>query len=140
MMYVLDSDVLSLIQAGHPRVGERRGRVDPGEMATTIITRIEVLKARFDHLLKADTGDELQRAQQWLIRSEELLTQVTVFPVDAAAAAEFDRLRQVKTLRKIGRADLLIASIALSRHATLVTRNLQHFRLIPGLRVENWAD
>jgi tRNA(fMet)-specific endonuclease VapC len=43
-------------------------------------------------------------------------------------------------LLEIGRADLLIASIALSRQATLVTRNLRHFRLIPGLRVENWAD
>ncbi|MCU0982148.1 MAG: type II toxin-antitoxin system VapC family toxin [Pirellulaceae bacterium] len=139
-MYVLDSDILSLIQAGHPRLGERRRQVDPASIATTIITRIEVLRARFDHLLKADTGEELQRAQQWLIRSEELLSQVAVFPVDASAAAEFDRLRQVKTLRKIGRADLLIASIALSRQATLVTRNLRHFRLIPGLRVENWVN
>jgi len=138
-MYILDSDILSLLQAGHPRVGRWRGRVDPADVATTIITRIEILRARFDHLLKANTGEELQRAQQWLIRSEELLNRVVVFPVDAAAAAQFDRLRHVKTLRKIGRNDLLIASISLSRQATLVTRNVRHFRLIPGLRVEDWA-
>jgi predicted nucleic acid-binding protein len=24
--------------------------------------------------------------------------------------------------------------------ATLVTRNLRHFRPIPGLKLENWAD
>jgi tRNA(fMet)-specific endonuclease VapC len=82
----------------------------------------------------------LYRAQQRLIRSEELLSQLVVFPVDSAAAREFDRLRQVKALRKIGRADLLIASIALARQATLVTRNLRHFRQIPGLRVEDWAS
>ncbi len=139
-MYILDSDIVSLVQAGHPRVGERRGRVDPAEIATTIITRIEVLKARFEHVLKADTGAELQRAQRWLVRSEELLSQIAVLPVNAAAAAEFDRLRQVRTLRRIGRADLLIACIALSRRATLVTRNLRHFRGIPDLHVENWAD
>ena len=36
--------------------------------------------------------------------------------------------------------DLLIASIALAQRATLVTRNLRHFRQIPALNVENWAD
>ncbi len=73
-MYVLDSDILSLIQAGHPR---------------------------------------------------------SASVVDGSIP---------RTSRKIGRAELLIASIALFRHATLVTRNLQHFQLIPGLRVENWAN
>ena len=60
--------------------------------------------------------------------------------LDTAAAAEFDRLRQNKKLTKIGRADLLIASIALAHRATLVTRNLLHFQQVPGLRLENWAD
>ena len=59
---------------------------------------------------------------------------------DAQAAAVFDRLRGHKKLKKIGRADLLIASIALARRATLVTRNLRHFQQVPGLLVENWAD
>jgi predicted nucleic acid-binding protein len=27
-----------------------------------------------------------------------------------------------------------------AHHATLVTRNLRHFRKVPGLRLENWAD
>jgi tRNA(fMet)-specific endonuclease VapC len=35
---------------------------------------------------------------------------------------------------------MLIASIALGQRATLVTRNLRHFRQIPGLTLENWAD
>jgi len=46
----------------------------------------------------------------------------------------------MKELRKIGRADLLIASIALAKNATLVTRNVGHFKLIPGLKTVNWAD
>jgi tRNA(fMet)-specific endonuclease VapC len=41
---------------------------------------------------------------------------------------------------KIGRADLLVASIALANRATLVTRNLRHFREVPGLSLENWVD
>lgn len=63
-----------------------------------------------------------------------------VIGTDAQAAHQFDRLRTVKGLRKIDHADLLIASIVLARKATLVTRNLRHFRLIPGLQIVNWAD
>ncbi len=43
-------------------------------------------------------------------------------------------------VEKIGRADLLIAAITLAREATLVTRNVKHFRQVPGLKVENWVD
>jgi tRNA(fMet)-specific endonuclease VapC len=43
-------------------------------------------------------------------------------------------------LKKIGRADLLIAAIALANRAILVTRNLKDFRNVAGLPLENWAD
>ena len=76
--------------------------------------------------------------QDWLGQSERDLAKIRIVPVDSAAAAEFDSLRQNRKLRTIGRADLLIASIARARDATLVTRNLRHFEKVPGLRVENW--
>jgi tRNA(fMet)-specific endonuclease VapC len=59
---------------------------------------------------------------------------------DAAAAKEFDTLRQSRKLKRIGRVDLLIASITLANDATLVTRNLRHFRQVPNLKVVNWID
>ena len=60
--------------------------------------------------------------------------------IDGRVALEFDRLRQNKKLKRIGRSDLLIAAITLANRATLVTRNLKDFRQVPGLQVENWAD
>jgi hypothetical protein len=45
-MYLLDSDILSLLHAGHERVGRRREDVDPADVATTIITKAEILRAR----------------------------------------------------------------------------------------------
>jgi tRNA(fMet)-specific endonuclease VapC len=57
---------------------------------------------------------------------------------DDGAAREFDKLRQVH--RKVGHAHLMIASITLSNRATLVTRNLRHFRQITGFNVVNWVD
>jgi len=79
-------------------------------------------------------------AQQWLQQNEQYMRGLEIVPFDAAAAAEFDKLRQNKKLKKIGRADLLIASIALARGATIATRNLRHFRQVPGLQVEDWTD
>ncbi|MCY2991330.1 MAG: type II toxin-antitoxin system VapC family toxin [Planctomycetota bacterium] len=140
-MILLDTDTVSLFHEGDPRVTQRVGQVQRPELVgTTVITRVEILQARFEFLLKAADGEQWQRAQHWLTESESFLADLPVTNVDGPAADQFDRLRQVKSLRKIGRADLLIASIALSRQATLVTRNLRHFRQVPGLKVENWID
>jgi tRNA(fMet)-specific endonuclease VapC len=109
-------------------------------VGTTVITHAEILQARFAFLLKAADGEQWQRAQFWLRESVSFLEDLPTEDVDADAAAEFDRLRLMKSLRRIDRADLLIASIALVHRSLLVTRNLKHFRLVPGLRAENWAD
>lgn len=139
-MHLLDTDTLTYLHAGHPCVIERLRELADPDVGTTIITKIEVLRGRFDFMLKAATGAELLRAQQLLARTEELLAQIIIVPLDETAAVQFDRLRAVKGLRKIGRADLLIASIVLTHRATLVTRNVRHFRKVPGLTVTNWID
>ncbi|OQY41686.1 MAG: twitching motility protein PilT [Anaerolineaceae bacterium 4572_78] len=102
--------------------------------------KIEVLRGRFDYMLKASTSDDLLKAQRLLNRSESSLDKLIVIPFDTNAINHFESLQAVKRLRKIGRADLLIASIVLAHKATLVTRNMRHFRQIPNLRVVNWVD
>jgi tRNA(fMet)-specific endonuclease VapC len=139
-MYLLDTDTLTLIERDQARVVQRVRETNPREIATTVITKIELLQGRFDAVLKAAGSSELLRAQERLQRTEELLDELEIFLIDAAAAAVFDGLRQNRKLKKIGRADLLIASIALANQATLVTRNLKHFQQVPGLHVANWAD
>ena len=137
-MILLDTDTLSLLMHGHARVTERVNQSDA--IIISIVTRIEVLRGRFDSIVKAANGADLLKAQHWLNENEHYLSAIDLAVFDAAAAAEFDRLRENRKLKKIGRADLLIASIALAQRATLVSRNLRHFRLVPGLTIENWAD
>jgi len=139
-MKILDTDTLTRLFAGrHPVVERQQAETD--EIAITIISRIETLQGRFAMLLKAADGSQLRRAQHWLDQTvNQLATIQKVIPIDDAAADEFDRLRQNRKLRKIGRADLLIAAITLANRATLVSRNLKDFRQVPGLQVENWAD
>lgn len=139
-MYLLDTDTLTHLHAGHPRVIEQLRRVNDPEIGIAIITKIEILRGRHEFLLKASTGEELLRAYHWLTRSEELLEQILILPIDAESANVFDQLRMQPSLRKIGRADLLIASITIAQRATLVTRNLRHFCMIHGLNLTNWVD
>lgn len=139
-MHLLDTDTISHLHQGHPKVTERlRQLVDP-DIGITVITKIELLRGRFDYVLKAATGDELLRAERLLKRTEELLEPILIIPFNEEAAERFDQMRVISTYRKIGRADLLIASIVLAHRATLVTRNVKHFRQFSGLRVENWVD
>jgi tRNA(fMet)-specific endonuclease VapC len=138
-MFVVDTDIISLLQQNHDRLTERIHRADQ-RIVTTIISRIEILQGRFAAVMKAASGDELLIAFHRLEQSEIHLSGVPLLFFDTASAAEFDRLRQNKKYRKIGRGDLLIAAIVLANRATLVTRNVKDFRQISGLRVENWAD
>jgi tRNA(fMet)-specific endonuclease VapC len=138
-MIVLDTDTYTLHQHAHHRVVE--GCRTASEVpAITIVTQMEVLRGRHDAVIKAEDGARLLRAQQVLGLTLQHMTQFPVVAFDASSAAEFDRLRGNKKLKKIGRRDLLIAAITLANRATLVTRNLRDFRQVPGLQVENWVD
>jgi len=139
-MHLLDTDTLTHLHAGNPNVIERLRAVEDPEVGITIITKAEVLRGRIDYLLKAETRTNLLKAQELLFRTEELLQKLLIIPISQSAADEFERLRAVSKLRKIGQADLLIASISLANRATLVTRNTRHFKQIPGVRVVNWVD
>ena len=139
-MTLLDSDTLTLLSYGHPRVTERVGRLRPDEVGIPSLARAEVLIGRLDALRKAATGTDAIEMQARLDKLERLLTRFRVVPFDERAATHFDRIRRDKAARKVGRADQLIACIALAHTVTLVTRNLKDFRLVPGLKVENWAD
>ena len=138
-MHVLDTDTLTHLHAGHPRVIKHLQEIDDPDIFTTIITRIELLRGRFEFLLKADS-DKFLKAQQLLIRTEELLSQINILLLDESAVYQFELLRNNRKLRKIGRADLLIASMTLANRATLVTRNQRHFKNFPGLKLVNWID
>ena len=139
-MIVLDTDTLTFFFRNHLRVVERM-QTTTEEVTITIVSRIEILQGRFDSLMKAADGIALQRGQQRLDEAEQHLAKIPIIlPIDAAAAAEFDRLREIKKLKKIGRGDILIAAITLAHRAILVTRNVKDFRQVPGLRAENWID
>lgn len=138
-MRILDTDILGHVFQGTPRVVERLNAATV-DLFTTVISQIELLQARYAFVLKAADAPQLLRAQEWLDRTAALLEQFPAIPIELRAAEQFDALRRVRKLRKIGRPDLLIASIALAHDAVLVTRNVRDFSLVPELQIENWLE
>ena len=138
-MILLDTDTLTLLLQGHPRV-QKRMRSAEADVATTIITWMEVLQGRFQAIFTAADVDQLERASQRLHESVIQLSTLPIVPINHATANQFAALLANKKLKRIGRGDVLIASIALAEKAKLVTRNVRDFSLVPGLTWENWAD
>jgi len=139
-MFILDSDTVTHFHANHARVVQNMRACPDPVIGTTIITRIEIVRGRFEFLLKADTNEQFLRAQRLLFDSEQRLKEMLLVPLDKASLERFQFLRQVKGLKKIRRTDMLIASIALANTATLVTRNTKDFKLVPNLQLANWVD
>jgi tRNA(fMet)-specific endonuclease VapC len=139
-MLLLDTNILTAMYSGNAKVLAALDRSEDPDVATTIINKVELLKGRMDFLLKAESGVEILRAQAWFQETERLLQEIPVVTFDSRSAELFDQLSQRSALRKIGRADLLIGTIALVNQATIVTRNLKDFQRIPGLKLINWMD
>jgi predicted nucleic acid-binding protein len=85
-------------------------------------------------IYRAQTPERRLRRQSYI---EELLRDLTVYPYTkgtATLAGKIDGEQQAQGVT-IPFADLLIGSTALSLGFSVMTANLRHFRLIPGLSI-----
>jgi len=140
-MIILDTDTVTHYAMGHPKVVAKvEGLGGPEQLAVAVITRMELLRGRFDSILKAADEGQLRLAMQRFHEAQDLLNAFLTVPVDDSAAKQFTALLKHKKAKKMRRSDMLIACIALAQNALLVTRNTKDYKSVPGLRLENWAD
>jgi tRNA(fMet)-specific endonuclease VapC len=142
MFFVLDTDHTSALEWGSGGAGQRLmvrlNTLPLGEAATTIITFEEQTRGWLSVLARARSLDEQVEAYRRLKRLLGNYLKIEVLDFDAPAAAEFERLRGLRL--RVGTMDLKIAAIALAHGATVLTRNVKDFGLVPGLRVEDWTQ
>jgi tRNA(fMet)-specific endonuclease VapC len=71
-----------------------------------------------------------------------LRRRLTLLPVDADVAATFATLKAACKQRGtlVPEMDLLIASTALTHNLVVATLNFRHFKLCPGLIIEDWSQ
>ena len=70
----------------------------------------------------------------------QIFEEIEIVPFDSAAALAAAKVRCDLESRGqgIGPLDTLIAGTAISRGAVLITSNINEFKRIPGLRIEDW--
>lgn len=143
-MFILDTDTLSLLWHGNETVADRVRMVGEQISVPLFISRITYLEAvdgRIRHVFTADGPTNLQKAIRRFFETINQLNTLQILEFSDQAYEIFGKLKANTKLRKLGPKDIQIASIVLAcDNAILVTRNVKHFALVPGLKVENWAD
>jgi tRNA(fMet)-specific endonuclease VapC len=138
-MLILDTDHLTATitdRATSDLLMARLRAAAPSDVGTTIINVDEKLRGWQAKIAKARKESDVVRYYAKLQRSVEQLGAGLILPYDDAAARRFDDIRKLKL--GLGTMDAKIAAIALSRNATVLTRNLRDFERVPGLKAEDW--
>lgn len=131
MRYMLDTNIVSHLLRNPAGAAAHRAREAGDDVCISIVVAAEL---RYGAAKKASAA--LTR------RVDEFLREVPILPLDVPADAEYGRLRAQleRAGTPIGSNDLLIASHAAALGATVVTANVNEFRRIPALAVENWLE
>jgi tRNA(fMet)-specific endonuclease VapC len=137
ILYIVDTDTLSLAQRGHPRVLQQCQARPTSDLAITVISVEEQLSGWYTAIRKARGPGDLALAYQSLADSVAFLAQWKILPFTTAAIS---RSRALIGLRlNVRNMDLRIAAIVLEHGGALVTRITRDFSRVPGLVLEDWS-
>ncbi len=132
MSYLLDTNICSAWLRRPARLTHRFFQHNGGLCIASIsLAELYVWamkRGRSEQLLKAIDND--------------MLVDVKIIDFDRACARTFGRLRSEMLAKGlvVDVVDMMIAAVAIQNDLTLVTHNVKHFALIPGLRFEDWLE
>jgi predicted nucleic acid-binding protein len=134
MIFVLDTTAFSAAMRLDPAMNEFLKAHKPGEIASVppVIAEIEYGICS----LSPSTRKYYLLSE----RKDHLLTMIQVLPWEPRASVLFGKIKA--NLEKSGALiddfDIVIAALALSHDAEVVTANLAHFRWVEGLVSRHW--
>lgn len=133
---LLDTDILSeVMRARNSALMQRAVAYEAtfGRLTISVITVMEVVKG----LHKMERADALQRFLARLQATEVFDFDTPIAEIAGRIYGDLERMGQ-----PVGRADPMIAAIALHNNVALVTGNMEHYTRIQALgyslRLENW--
>lgn len=129
-IYILDTDICIYWLKGDDSIEKKIVQIGFSNICITVITECELFYGAFKSAKKEKNLSVIGELKS---KINTLHTVEGVSPIYGKLKSELGNKGQT-----IDDADLLIASIALSNNAILVTNNISHFKRIPGLKIENW--
>lgn len=132
MRLLLDTNIcVYALRNRPPQVMRRLQVIGPAAIAVSVITVLELRQG----------AEKSRKPEINYAALADFLEPMTVLPFeepDASAAARI-RAHLERLGRPIGDFDSLIAGQALTRELIVVTNNVEEFKRVPDLRIENWA-
>jgi len=92
-LFVLDTDMLTLLQRGDATVGDNVDLHDEDDLTISVITVEEQLSGWYSVIRQAKTKEKLARAYSQLATCVESLSDLRVLPFDEACIDRFEALR-----------------------------------------------
>ncbi|MEW6068359.1 MAG: type II toxin-antitoxin system VapC family toxin [Nitrospirota bacterium] len=128
--FILDTDSCIYWLKGNENIERSIIRHGLGNILITVITECELFYGAYKSMKK----------EKNLAVVTELKTKIKTLHTLSGVPAIYGKIKTELELQgqTLDDADLLIASIALLNNATLVTNNIEHFKRINGLKIENW--
>ncbi len=128
--FILDTDTCIYWLKGNDRIEKKIAQAGFLNISITVITECELFYGAFKSAKK----------EKNVFVVKELKKKIQTLHTTEGISHTYGKLKsELESKGKsIDDADLLIASIVLSNNSTLVTNNIEHFKRIPGLKIENW--
>jgi len=136
-LYILDTNTLTLMQDGHPKIVARLAAHTPDEIAVSVISIEEQLSGWYRRLRRAQEPDQLAKVYDRLTAAVRYLSRLPLLSFSESAIIRARSLQKSKL--NVGKLDLCIAATGLEENATVVTQNVRDFQRVPGLAVEDWS-
>ena len=130
--FLLDTNIVShVVRYPQGAVADRIAVVGERHVCTSIVVAAEL---RY--------GATRRGSERLSRRIDAILSALAVLPLDEPSDRRYAELRTHLERRgtPIGPNDMLIAAQALASDLTLVSANVDEFRRVPELPVENWLD
>ena len=130
LRYMLDTNAVSqMVRRPDGALAQRVAALEPDSVAISVIVAAEL---RY--------GAERRGSARLTGQLEAVLSAIDVLPLQEPADRHYGAIRSdlERIGLPIGRNDLLIAAHARAVGATLVTNNVDEFRRVPSLAIEDW--
>lgn len=133
--YILDT--CTWIEFFHERNGvkERVASKDIDQIFASEITLAELI---YGAMNSADYERHIQEPE-WLRQYITIYNISDVFYEYAQIRCALNKIKKHLD-REVGSLDIFIGATALHYGLTVVTENVKHFSLMPGVRIENWIE